>query len=71
MENKPEIGGVVWLRNDPAPRTILDESVIDGKTHYTLSGIAKPVCACAIITDIETLVTFFRETAKANLLNLK
>lgn len=71
MENEIKIDDYAFRRNDPQPKRVLDIIDKDGKTHYVLEGVGAPVCACAVMSDVETLVKNFEATAKALWLNRK
>jgi len=66
-----KIDSYAFVRNDPTPRRVLDVKDINGVTHVVLQGIGAPVCTCAVVTDVETLVRNFEATAKSNWLNRK
>ena len=69
MSNEIKIDDFAFVRNDPQPKRVIDVIEKDGKTHYVLEGVGAPVCACAVVTDVETLVRNFEATAKSNWLN--
>lgn len=71
MENLIKIDDYAFVRNDPQPKRVLDIIDKDGVKHYVFEGIGAPVCACAVMSDVETLVKNFEATAKALWLNRK
>jgi len=71
MGNEIKIDSYAFVRNDPQPKRVLDIIDKDGVKHYVLEGVGAPVCSCAVVSDVETLVRNFEATAKVNWLNRK